>query len=497
VAVGGLEISRIARLAARAGSIDERQAAGLFSSKRVLVAVERLGLNERESLLLATNQLLRFCGSVSVSLPASIPEPVLPELQALAIRVRGGNGSALRTGDLADAKQFDAVLVVGSEVRDQPGWVAVSSDGWLARTASWTDGSGHLPSRSSQYNPIGAHVAASLGSGRVFLHLLGRAPGAAHELSAYALTAGSIGSQDAGPELPRRPLKLDAFIIGCGSVMQGWAYTIRRLPVRGRARAVDPEFLGVENLGPYVLAWRTDVGREKVRIIADALGPAIAVTPDRDFVEFLEMRIAAGLPVPSLVIAGLNDPAARHVVQRWWPDQMIDMATDGLNSQVIVKGRGDNGICLVEAIPVNPAVPSTLAQRAASAGLSIDTVLADPTGSISDADVGAADEAQRAGLRAAMNAGIARCSRILAQELDASADPDFAPAAPFVASFTGSLAAGLTMRRLSGEGEPLHVQRSFQSERTRRVAMRAGAECECQRRRAAGTSRPDHVPGVG
>jgi hypothetical protein len=479
VAVGDVEISRIARLAARAGSVDEHQAAGLFSTKRVLVTVERLEPNAHETLLLAINQLLRFCGSVSVSLPASIPWSVLPELRALAVRVRG-DGSAFRTADLADAELFDAVLVIGSEVRDQPGWVAVASDGWLARTASWIDGSGHLPEARSQPNPIGAHVAASLGSGRVFLHLLGRVPSAAHELSTYALTAGAIGSHDPGPELPRESLELDAFLIGCGSVMQGWAYTIRRLPVRGRARAVDPEFLGVENLGPYVLAWRTGIGREKVKIIADSLGPAIAVTPDRDFVEFLEMRIAAGLSVPSLVIAGLNDPAARHVVQRWWPDQLIDMATDGLNSQVIVKGRYDDGICLVEAIPGNPAVPSTLAQRAASVGLSIESVLADPTAAISEADVGAADPGQRGGLRAAMNAGIARCSRILAQELDASADPDFAPAAPFVASFTGALAAGLTVRRLSGEREPLHLQRSFQSERTRRLALRATPECECQ-----------------
>lgn len=277
------------------------------------------------------------------------------------------------------------------------------------------------------------------------------------------------------------------FLIGCGSVMQGWAYTIRRLPVRGRARAVDPDFLGVENLGPYVLAWQTDIGREKVRILADALGPAIAVSPDRDFVEFLEMRIAAGLAVPPIVIAGLNDPAARHVVQRWWPDQLIDMATDGLNSQVIVKGRADDGTCLVEAIPVNPAVPSTLAQRAASVGLSIERVLADPTGAIGEADLGAADEAQRGRLQVALNAGMARCSRILAQELDPTSDPAFGPAAPFVASFTGTLAAGITMRRLSGARAPLHVQRSFQSERSRRLALRAAAECECQHAPYAGS----------
>lgn len=485
--VDGLEISRIARLAARAGTLDETQASGLFAATRVLVVLQQNDSNGHETLLLASNHLLRFCGSVSVSLPSSVHSPVLTELQTLAARVRG-DGSALQTADLAEATQYDAVLAIGSEVRDQPGWVAVSPDGWLARTASWIDDSGNLPAARSQPNPVGAHVAASLGSGRVFLRLLGRELGAAYELSTYALTVGAIGSHDPGPELPRTSLELDTFLIGCGSVMQGWAYTIRRLPVRGRARAVDPEILGVENLGPYVLAWRAGVGREKVKIIADALGPAITVTADRDFVEFLELRIAAGLAVPSLVVAGLNDPAARHVVQRWWPEQLIDMATDGLTSQVIVKGRADDGICVIEAIPVNPVVPSTLARRAAAAGLSIDTVLGDPTAAIGEADLAAADHEQRESLRAAMTAGIARCSRILARELDANADPDFAPAAPFVASFTGALAAGLTVRRLTGEREPVHLQRSFESERTRRLELRAAVGCECQRPGSGGES---------
>src|SRR5439155_18476652 len=106
-------------------------------------------------------------------------------------------------------------------------------------------------------------------------------------------------------------------------------------------------------------------------------------------------------------------------------------------------------------------------------------------------DVAAAEHGQRDGLRAAMKSGIARCSRILARELDPSADPDFAPAAPFVASFTGALAAGLTIRRLTGEREPVHLQRNFESERTRRLTLRAAVGCECQRSPGSGTESDD------
>jgi hypothetical protein len=45
----------------------------------------------------------------------------------------------------------------------------------------------------------------------------------------------------------------------------------------------------------------------------------------------------------------------------------------------------------------------------------------------------------------------------------------------------------LTLRRLSGEREPIHFQRSFQSERLRRLALRAAPDCECQHELIKGT----------
>lgn len=475
-----LSLSRVARLAARAGNLPEAEAASLFRHKRVLIAAARADRNSLETLVLTTNLILRFCDAVSVAPPPGIPQATLRLLRGMPARIRG-NDAALDLADVDRADGVDAVVMIGQEVRDQPGWVTVSSDGWTARTASWIDGRGTLPQAVGLYNPIGADIAAALAAGRVFLRFLGREPAAAREFSAHALAEGPIGSFETGPPLPRVVPELDAFLIGCGSVMQGWTWTARRLPIRGRARAVDPQFLAPENLGPYVLGWLPDLGKRKVDIVAAALRPAIEVTPDRDFVEFFELRLTTGLAVPPTVIAGLDDIAARHVVQRWWPDHLIDMATDGMTSQVIAADRGGDGICMIEATPLDPATPSSLSRRAAIAGLTMDRVLADPTGAIGDADIDAADGVVRDDLRQASAEGQARCSRVLAQELDDTADPSFAPAAPFIASFTGAVAASQTLRTLMGEGHPMHVQRSFESERTRCLAMRSSPECECQR----------------
>jgi hypothetical protein len=480
VAVSDLSVSRVARLAARMGNLPESEAASLFQRKRVLIAAESSDRNSIDTLVLATNLILRFCDAVSVALPPRMPAETLRLMRSLPARIRASAG-ALDLGNVDHADDADAIVMIGQEVRDRPGWVTVSSDGWTARTASWIDGGGALPHHPGRYNPIGADIAAALAAGRVFLGFLGREPAQAYEFSAHELAEGPIGSFNTGPPIPRVVPELDAFLIGCGSVMQGWTWTSRRLPIRGRACAVDPQFLAPENLGPYVLGWQSDVGKRKVDIVAAALGPNIEVTPDRDFVEFFDLRLTAGLAVPPIVIAGLDDISARHVVQRWWPDHMIDMATDGMTSQVIATAVADDGICLIEALPLDPASPSALARRAALAGLRIDRVLADPTGTIGDTDIAAADGRVRDALRGARADGQARCSRILAQELDDTADPSFAPAAPFIASFTGAVAAGLTLRTLIGQGESLHLQRSFESERARLLDMRSGSGCECRR----------------
>lgn len=475
-----LRTSRVSRFASQVTGVSGKDSEGLFRGRRVLVSLEQGDLDSVETLMLALNQLLRFCPVVSLALPPDSPASLSRSCRDLEVAIHGGAGR-MEFVATPDPRSFDATLAVGSRVLDVPGWIAATSDGWVARSASWVDGRMVLPPSRRDANVIGAHAAASIGAGRLFMYLLGIEPGPAHDLSLFDLATGPIGSMGSGPALPRSEVELDAFLIGCGSVMQAWAYTSRRLPIRGSVRAVDHQLLGEENLGTYVLGWLADVGRPKVDIMAGALRSRMKVIPDRDFAEFFEIRLEHGLPVAPVVIAGLDDVPARHTVQRWWPELLIDMATGGATSQVIVKNRADHGMCLIEALPMAPGTESELARRAQSAGLRADSALAGPTEAISDMDVAAADDHARAELERARQMGQLRCSRILAAEFDRAADPNFAPAAPFVAGLSGTVAAAVTIRSIAAERghQSLHYQRSFRSERSRRLSLTANKVCEC------------------
>jgi hypothetical protein len=146
-----------------------------------------------------------------------------------------------------DGSAFDAILNVGLEVRDDPVWIIVSSDGWLARIATAATGAMTLPQLREPDNPLGALAAACLGTGQVFFSLVGRPLLTVPiEFSLYSLEAGHLGTLTQGPVLSD-DLTIDALLVGCGGVANGWTYAIKRLPITGRTEAVDHQALR----GPY------------------------------------------------------------------------------------------------------------------------------------------------------------------------------------------------------------------------------------------------------
>ncbi len=78
-----------------------------------------------------------------------------------------------------------------------------------------------------------------LGAGQVFLALIGRPLLAAPiELSLHSLGSGLPGTLTPGPEL-RDVLPIEALLVGCGGVANGWTYAIKRLPLIGAIEAID------------------------------------------------------------------------------------------------------------------------------------------------------------------------------------------------------------------------------------------------------------------
>lgn len=479
-----LRRSRPAREAAALAGIDEAEALHRFDHARVVVALadESAGDSDaHETFLFAVNQILRFAANVAIAVPTSA-HPLVAEAQALARAIVGPENAV----PLVNAEAGDVTLMIGTTiVRDRP-TVTVNSSGWVARMATATAPLDALPRPTASANPLGALAAACLGVGQVFRFLAGLPlADTGGEISLFERAQSMPGTFAPGAPLPTAPLKLDALLVGCGGVMHGFVYTLRRLPIIGQARAVDRQRLRDENLGPYVNATLDLVGVEKAEVVRRLLAPAIQVTPyPEDLDPLFTVRLDRGhLPLPPIVIAGLDRVVTRHTVQRLWPEVLIDMAAGGETAQVIVKRRGDDGACVVELLAARPDEEDDLARLATDSGLAAERIRDEMDRPITPDDIEAAPPELKPAIEEARRRGLLRCGFIRTRALDHERpNDDFVAAAPHVVGLSGVVAAAELVRELMGVNQlgSLRYQFSFISSRSRAISPRADLCCECR-----------------
>jgi hypothetical protein len=394
--------------------------------------------------------------------------------------------AATITGAPLSVEPPDFTLVVGHEIiRDRPS-ATVNSDGWLARVATAASPCVRLPVATSAANPIGALAAACLGASQVFHAFAGVPLAADAELSLYSFAASSVGGLEAaavGPALPAR-IELGALLVGCGGVMHGLAYALRQLPVYGKARAVDRQRLGDENLGPYVCSTLAQRGQKKAEILRDVLAPAIVVTPyDESFYPLFTTRLDRGhFTLAPVVVAGLDRVSPRHRVQALEPELLLDMGAGGETAQLIIKRVGDEGACVRELLDRPAAEVDDLEQQAAESGLAATLIRDAMDVPLTDEDVANAPPELRAAMNEARCRGELRCGFVRSRALDhETSDDDFAAAVPFVVSLAGIAAAAVLVRRELSDVVSGRFQFSFLSMRAASDAPRARSDCACQR----------------
>lgn len=435
----------------------------------------------RNIALASANQILRVCPNLSV---IGGDEQLLKATQEVGMRIHGTSFEVAEAVE-SELNECACVLNIGTEVR--PGrWVTINSEGWLARVAIGTEI--ELPMMGTARNAIGEVASACRGVAEVFKFVIGLSPSPGiSELCLYSLREGSLGELKPGPKLPLQPLEIDAFLIGCGAVMNGWAYVVAQLPVQGYAEAVDKQSLRSENIGPYVASDLAFLGRPKSELIADVLAPGVEVTARTDEFEFFKVRLEHGLLIPPLIINGLDNPETRRSVQRLWPATLVDMAAGGLSSQVIVKQAGTRGQCILDAFS-SPDGDDYADELSREVGVPADAIRQNPTGIITDEMVRVAPENLKPALREAQRRGQRICGRVMEHNLEEERDnPDFAPAVPFATCFSGVVAAAETVKVLLGQtyDRSAHYQYSFQSRRGRLLQTSCQPGCECQRQAAA------------
>lgn len=484
-----LRRSRPLREAAVLTRAADAAVAGRLAHGRVLL---RLGddladnLDARQTFLFAVNQIARFADNVAIAVPGAAAE-IAREAKDIVMAIRGDEA----TLDIVfPASEADVTLLVGTEILPGRQSVTVNSSGWVARMATSMSEVAALPALDGPPNTIGALAAACLGCGQVF-HVLAGRPLAAEpvEVSLFERAQGSLGAFAPAPPLPEAPLELDALMVGCGGVMHGFVYALRRLPVVGRACAVDRQRLRNENFGPYVNATEDVLGVEKAELVRQLLAPKIAVTPyAEDLDPLFTVRLERGhFPLPPIVVAGLDRVPTRHTVQRLWPDVLIDMGAGGETAQVIVKRREEAGACVLDLLEAPAGEENDLSRLAAETGLAPEIIRDQMDGPITEADVPAAPPGLRPALEEARRSGLLRCGFIRTRALDHEADDqDFVAAAPHVLSFAGVAAAAELLKELMhvNQAASLRYQFSFISNRGRAVSPAARPDCECQRVRA-------------
>lgn len=304
------------------------------------------------------------------------------------------------------------------------------------------------------------------------------------EISLFSLEQAEPGRLECGPEVSTEEVELDVLLIGCGGVANGWVYAAREAKSRGRAEAVDNQAQRPENIGPYVCATRERIGRPKTSVVKEELEPAMNVTPRPERFRFFKARIGYGQTyVPDIVLSALDDAAVRRDVQRLWAPTTIDLAAEGLTSQVIVKHLDDEGQCLLGAYTDSATNDTELATLAEATGLSIPRLLDFET-PITEDDVAAAPPEKRDTLEEARERGQLVCGRVGDLDLrEEEYSVTFAPAVPFVTCFTGVVAHAQTIRAQIRPTRSLHFQFNFQSYKSRLLHLRCGCTCDCSPRR--------------
>lgn len=484
-------ISRPLRHASRVARASEHAVERRFRTARVLLRLDAASVPSvaaRETLLLALNLLLRIGVRPTLELPRDAAA-LAERCEQLVIDLLGGEDE-LDVAVAVDTRAVEVVLSVGETVRRDIPWIAVSSDAWLARMTTSRSPLARLPRCGGSANVLGALAAACLAVGQVFDFLVGK-PLAEKpvELSLLTYEVAHPGDLDRGPEFPADPPKLDALLVGCGSVMNGWAYAVRLLPIVGGVQAVDYQRLGEENFGTYALWTLQRVGAPKPEIIREALAPAIDVIPRSELFEPLfTVRLDRGhFALPALVVNGLDNVPTRHAVQRRWPKTVVDIGAGGETAQLIVKHSDIAGQCLIGALVAPPESNGDLDSLVARTGLSAEALRAAPDVPITAEDIATAPPEHREALEAARRAGVLRCGYVTISLAGQESGDEFEAAVPHVAVFAGVAAAAATLKELMGLGEAasLNFQFSFASRRARTMRASCASDCECRERETA------------
>ncbi|MHB1569344.1 MAG: hypothetical protein ACYCXW_11220 [Solirubrobacteraceae bacterium] len=418
------EDSRTVRLAARAAGADESELAQRLTESAVHVAVDpRLpGAVECAEVLIATLQ--RGLGQISLD-PGGLDRRTCERLEAAVCAIRPER--PLRFGE--PAPHATRIAIGGA-----PGEICVVPDAHGGRLSRR-----ELPVQQRRPTMLGIVFTASLAAAEAFKDAAAIRDDRCVRHQRLDFCPVALGANLDRAHLPDGGWDPIITLAGVGAIGTAHALILGGLADHGGAVLLDRQPYSQENLGTYSLGGADDVAAATPKVaLAEQALPGWRCRPHSGDIAAAIAAVDQGqLPWTPIVLAGLDNHAARRDAQRLQADRLIDAATG--DTTVGVRDTRPEGPCLACMLPPAPAdspiealvalgIPAELARAPSDAVVNDDLIAA------------AADEAARAVLTAQRGTPI--CGLLRAAGLT-DADPgDYMPSIPFVSQQAACLGVG-------------------------------------------------------
>jgi molybdopterin/thiamine biosynthesis adenylyltransferase len=423
-------------------------------ARSVILTGERAALeteNGRWCLLNSIRLLARVVGPLLVVVPHGM-DRIRGEVTQLCESVwTKGHVTVADECCAQDWAGATAILNVGTRVKPHLPWTTINSNGWLARVSSFGD----LPGDTFQSNPLGAMLAASLGVTEVFKRVYG-IPGEKYSLlhaTQFSLFELSSAPTGLGPKLTETSLP-DTLLVGAGAIGNAIVLLLSQLRLRGRLHIVDKQVFAVENLGTCVVLDGQDwLDTPKAGRLANWLRErsALVCTGEQALVESARSGEYLKSMAVDLVLAGLDDVAARWDVQLLWPSVLVDGGINAVGAAAVTH-RLDrpSGACMRCSFRL--PLTDERAVQSQLTGLARASLESDLGRALTEQDVLVAKESMRPWLRDQVAQGKTLCATISdaqTRALGMKLEDGFRPSAPFVATASAALVVAQALKALA------------------------------------------------
>lgn len=309
-----------------------------YRNRKVLVTIDddTLGtINGQVMLFTALNLTSRFCRNISIHCNSSTKTYYLSpkyydENFSIAMIKASRKIDPFGKFDVVTHldESYDAVLSIGSPEVSSNTLVTICSDGWLAYVGR---GRRHFREGHHEQNPIGAGVAACLGTCEIFKSLIPRNNFSEHvESVCFSALDYSLDKQNPeNPPLPKEVKLGKIHIIGVGAVGSAALAFLDLLPIQGEIDLVDFDIMEFSNLNRYLIATIDDVGRSKVDIGLEYISNRVPLNVHAFRGKYEEYVSKVGRGEPDVVLPLVDNNEARHQVQLNMPPLVIYGTTGG------------------------------------------------------------------------------------------------------------------------------------------------------------------------